>query len=370
MTTMNQLQQETVNSNFSDEIKFLQNNVTVNPQDLTAKLSLATLLEQEKFYHEAIEVYQSIIAQDTDKVFADTANKAIEDITKKYLLSEDANSENLKEEKDTTISLQNINLWQKFKDLPIVYKQFIALLIASLVSTFGVVIAGKLITDNLGRSELKNRAISELNIISIDYNANLENITSGFRGKADNIAIIQTAQSYKNEGKIEPNLKNTVRTILNNEIEARGIEYATLVGLNGRIIVNANQDRFGQSFILENLVSRVIKSREVLETNVIISQKEIIAENPSFAEKIEGKNVLMNINLTPVNDFQSSQMIAVLMAGELVNDNSLLLQDIMSAMGAVIVQFICLKIKPFISLLQFFNLSIVKNLKLIYLYPI
>ncbi|MGI0479776.1 methyl-accepting chemotaxis protein [Geminocystis sp. CENA526] len=330
---MNQLQQETFNSNFSDEIRFLQNNVTANPQDLTAKLSLATALEQEKFYHEAIEVYQSIIAQDTDKVFADTANKAIEDITKKYLLSEDTNSENLKEEKDTTISLQNINLLQKFKDLPIVYKQFIALLIASLVSTFGVVIAGKLIADSLGRSELKNRAISELNIISIDYNANLENITSGFRGKADNIAIIQTAQSYKNEGKIEPNLKNTVRTILNNEIEARGIEYATLVGLNGRIIVNANQDRFGQSFILENLVSRVIKSREVLETNVIIPQKEIIAENPSFAEKIEGENVLMNITLTPVNDFQSSQMIAVLMAGELVNDNSLLLQDIMSAMG-------------------------------------
>lgn len=108
---MNQLQQETLNSNFSDEIKFLQNNVIANPQDLTAKLSLATLLEQEKFYHEAIEVYQSIIAQDTDKVFTDTANKAIEDITKKYLLCEDTNKENLKEEKDSPISLQNIDLW-------------------------------------------------------------------------------------------------------------------------------------------------------------------------------------------------------------------------------------------------------------------
>lgn len=330
---MNQLQQETVNSNFSDEIKFLQNNVIANPQDLTAKLSLATLLEQEKFYHESIEVYQSIIAQDTDKVFTDTASKAIEEITKKYLLSEDISNQDLKENKDKTIAIQNINLWQKFKDLPIVYKQFIALLIASLVSTFGVVIAGKLITDSLGRSELKNRAISELNITSIDYNTNLENISSGFRGKADNIAIIETANSYKNEGKIQPELKNTARTILNNEIKARGIEYATLVGLNGRIIVNANQDRFGQSFILENLVSRVIKSRETLETNVIIPQKEIIAENPRFAEKIEGENVLMNITLTPVNDFQSSQMIGVLMAGELVNDNSLLLQDILSAMG-------------------------------------
>ncbi|WP_237741218.1 methyl-accepting chemotaxis protein [Geminocystis herdmanii] len=333
MTTMNQLQQKILNSNFSDEIKFLQNNVTANPQDLTAKLSLATALEQEKFYHEAIEVYQSIIAQDTDKVFTDTANKAIEEITKKYLLSEEVEEKELSQNEVKLNLIQTINLWQQFKDLPIAYKQFIALLIASLVSTVGVVIAGRVITNNLGKTQLEKRAISELNITSIDYNANLENITSGFRGKADNIGIVETANSYKNEGKIEPDLKNIVRGILKNEIDARGIEYATLVGLNGRIIVNANQDRFGQSFILENLVSRVIKSREVLETNVIIPQKEIIAENPSFAEKVEGENVLMNLSLTPVNDFQSQQMIGVLMAGELVNDNSLLFQDILSAMG-------------------------------------
>lgn len=330
---MNQLQKENPTANFSDEIKFLQNNVIANPQDLTAKLSLATLLEQEKLYHEAIEVYQSIIAQDTDQVFTDTANKAIEEITSKYLTFQDGSNETLTEKQNKSISPQNIDFWQKFKDLPIVYKQFIALLIASLVSTFGVVIAGKLITDTFGRNELKNRAISELNITSINYNSSLQNITAGFRGKADNTAIIDAAKSYKNQGRIDPNLKNTVRIILNNEIKARGIEYATLVGLNGRIIVNANQDRFGQSFILENLVSKVIKSREILQTNVIIPQKEIVAENPSFAEKIEGENVLMNITLTPVNDFQSPQMIGVLMAGELVNDNSLLLQDILSAMG-------------------------------------
>ncbi|BAQ63305.1 methyl-accepting chemotaxis protein [Geminocystis sp. NIES-3709] len=330
---MNQLQQETANSSFSDEIKFLQNNVTANPKDLTAKLSLATVLEQEQYYHEAIEVYRSIIEQDTDKVFTDTANKAIEEINKKYLLSEEDDESKINKNREKTTVIKNINLWQQFKDLPIAYKQFIALLIASLVSTVGVIIAGRVITTILGKNQLEKRAISELNITSIDYNSNLENITSGFRGKADNIGIIETAKTYKAQGKIDPILKNMVRTILNNEIKARGIEYATLVGLNGRIIVNANKDRFGQSFILENLVSQVIKTREVLETNVIIPRKEIIAENPSFASKINSENVLMNVSLTPVNDFQSQQMIGVLMAGELVNDNSILLEDIISAMG-------------------------------------
>lgn len=361
---MNQLQQETLNSNFSDEIKFLQNNVTANPEDLTAKLSLATLLEQEKFYHEAIEVYQSIITQDTDEVFTDTAIKAITEITKKHLLSEEEVVEKELNQNEAKLNLiQTINLWQNFKDLPIVYKQFIALLIASLVSTFGVVIAGKLISDSFGKSELKNRAISELNLTSIDYHANLENITSGFRGKADNITIIETAKSYKNEGKIEPDLKNTVRRILQNEIEARDIEYATLLGLNGRIIVNANQDRFGQTFIFENLVSKVIKSREVLETNVIIPQKEIITENPNFAKKIEGENVLMNISLTPVNDFQSSQMIGVLMAGELVNDNSLLFQDILSAMGGGYTAIYMFKDKTFHLVTSLFQSVDSKDLK-------
>lgn len=333
---MSQIKEETINFSFSDRIKILQNTVAENPEDLSTKLNLATALEQEKHYEEALKVYQEIIKEDTEDIFADTAKKAISEIHIKYSTIDSKKLENF-DKNDTNkkekISKKSVSLRQQIVNLPIAYKQFIALLISSLISILGVVIAGRIITIILGRSQLENQAVAELAVSVINYNSRINEMESGFRGQSDNVAIIEAAKIYQNTGNIPANLRDTVRRILTNETNARQIEYATLIGLNSKIIVNANKDRSGQVFTLDNLVTDVIKFPRRLQTNAIISWSEIAKEKPPLPSGITNQNVLMNISFTPVIDPESQQVIAILMAGEIINGKSLSLRKTIEAVG-------------------------------------
>ncbi|NCS85829.1 MAG: HAMP domain-containing protein [Cyanobacteria bacterium] len=326
---MNQLKEETINSNFSDNIKTLQNNVEKNPSDLMAKLNLATALEQENHYDDALKVYQTIITEDNEGVFAGTAEKAIASIQIKYLKNQDNNDI----KNNNKVAKKSLSIKQKIVDLPIAYKQFIALLISSLISILGVVIAGRIITIILGRSQLENQAVAELAVSVINYNSRINEMESGFRGQADNSAIIEAAKTYQKTGTIPVNIKDNVRRILQNETNARQIEYATLIGLNSKIIVNANKDRSGQIFTLNNLVTEVLKFPRRLQTNAIIPWAEISAEKPPLPTGIDNQNVLMNISFTPVTDPTSKEVIAILMAGEVINNKTLFLRKTIEAVG-------------------------------------
>jgi len=120
---------------------------------------------------------------------------------------------------------------------------------------------------------------------------------------------------------------------LQNETNARQIEYATLIGLNSKIIVNANKDRSGQIFTLNNLVTEVLKFPRRLQTNAIIPWAEISAEKPPLPTGIDNQNVLMNISFTPVTDPTSKEVIAILMAGEVINNKTLFLRKTIEAVG-------------------------------------
>lgn len=330
---MNQLQEQSVNFTFSEQIINLENKVRENPQDIIAKLNLATALQQEKHYGKAIEIYQQIIEEDTEGVFADTAKKAIEEIEIQYLIKDSNIDDDLIKKKEENKSLSSSNLIQKIANLPIGYKQFIALLFSSLISILGVVIAGRIITIILGRSQLENQAVAELAVSVINYNSRISEMESGFRGQSDNIAIIEASKLYQQTGNIPPNVKDTVKRILKNEITSRQIEYATLIGLNGKIIVNANFDRTGQILSLNGLVEDVIKFPRRLQTNAIISWDEIAKEKPPLPSGIKDKEVLMNISFTPVINPQNQQVIGILMAGEIINGKTLSLRKTIEAVG-------------------------------------
>ncbi|BAQ59683.1 methyl-accepting chemotaxis protein [Geminocystis sp. NIES-3708] len=330
---MNQLDIKTNNNEFSETIKNLQTTLAENPTDLITKLNLATALQQEKYYQEAVKIYQEIIQEDKDGVFADTAQKAMGEIKIKNLVKEVEKQDNVKEVKTDKIKNQSIALIQKIIDLPIAYKQFIALLISSLISILGVVIAGRIITIILGRSQLENQAVAELAVSVINYNSRINEMESGFRGQSDNVAIIEGAKSYQDTGNISPDLKNTIRRILQNETNARQIEYATLIGLDSKIIVNANKDRAGQKFFLDNLVTEIIKFPRRLQTNAIISWNEITTEKPPLPLGIDNQDVLMNISFTPVINPDSQEVIGILMAGEIINNKTLFLRKTIEAVG-------------------------------------
>lgn len=333
---MNNLPKKFPEKIFSEQILKLQKIVQENPDDLMAKLNLAIAFQQEKHYSEAVAVYEKIIELDTEEVFAESAKVAIAEIEQlnSYSGVNKDNKENLggvkKEEK---IEKKKVNLWQKVVNLPIAYKQFIALFISSSISIFGVVLTGRLITVILGRSQLENQSLAELALSLINYNSRISEIESGFKGQSDNIAIVEAARSYQQNRQIPANLRNTVRQILRNEINARQIEYATLIGLDKRIIVNANNNRSGEVFELNNLISEVVKFPRRMQTNAIIPWAEIEKEKPLLPSSISQQDLLVNLSFTPVRDPRSQQVIGILMAGDIVNGKTLFWERTLDAVG-------------------------------------
>ena len=67
-------------SAFSPEILAAQAAVAENPGDLVAHLSLASALEQEEFWAEALAAYQEVQRLDQERLFTATLDKAIADI--------------------------------------------------------------------------------------------------------------------------------------------------------------------------------------------------------------------------------------------------------------------------------------------------
>ncbi len=330
---MTNLQEKSEKKQFSENILNLQKTVQQNPDDLIAKLNLANAFQQEKHYPEAISVYEQIIEQDTEDVFAESAKMAIVEI-KNLTSSSELNKGNLKTaEKEEKVKKKKINLWQRLVNLPIAYKQFIALFISSSISVFVVVLAGRLITVVLGRSQLENQSVAELAVSVINYNSRISEMESGFRGQSDNTAIIEAARNYQQNRQVPATLRDTVRQILRNETEARQIEYATLIGLDKKIIVNANNNRSGEVFDPNNLVSEVVKFPRRMQTNAIISWAEIEKEKPPLPSGISDRDLLVNLSFTPVTDPQSQQVIAILMAGEIVNGKTLFLKRTLDAVG-------------------------------------
>jgi twitching motility protein PilJ len=137
---------------------------------------------------------------------------------------------------------------QWYYDLPIRSKQVTRLYTSQIISIFGLVGVGALLVVTAGRSQLLNQAKAELAVTEINYNIKVNQMGFGFRGQSDNVAIVAAAIAQSSGKPLTPELQEQVKQILQNEIKARNIEYATLVGKDRRIIVNANANRNWRDF--------------------------------------------------------------------------------------------------------------------------
>jgi two-component system, NtrC family, sensor kinase len=206
-----------------------------------------------------------------------------------------------------------------FYDLSIRRKQLVALLISEVISIVGLVGTGSILIISSGRNIIVNQAKSELAVTEINYNIKINQMGFGFRGQSDNLAIINAAKQYNKSQYLNPNLQQEVKKILQNEIKARQIEYATLVSTNLQIIANANQNRTGEIFNPKNLVTEVFRKPEQIKTSEIVTRQELIKENPDFARFITGEEFLIRYTVTPVKDPQTGKVIAALLSGDIVN---------------------------------------------------
>ncbi len=206
-----------------------------------------------------------------------------------------------------------------FYDLSIRKKQLLVFLGVQSLLTIVLLLVGAFETVGSGRKQLVNQSESELKATEVNYGIKIDQMGFGFRGQSDNSAIIEAALANTNGQSLTAQERAVVKQILQNEIKARNIEYATLVGVNKRIIVNANNDRTGEVFDPNNLVSQVINNPQQIKTSEIISWQDIKKESPPvLSELTANEDVLVRNTVTPVFRPNTQEIIGVLVSGDVI----------------------------------------------------
>ena len=218
---------------------------------------------------------------------------------------------------------QKMSILQRFYNLSIGRKQLIALIASELVSIIGIGVVGTSIISSSLRAQLAEQAKSEVAVGDTSYNIKINQMGFGFRGQSDNAAIINAASIHDSGRNVTGGLRTQVKQILQNEIKAREIEYATLVGRDLKIVLNANRERRGQTFNPDNLVRDVIKTGQQIKASGIVSLSELTKESPpslqALKDSFQQQNALIRYTATPVKDRVTRAIIGVLISGDIVN---------------------------------------------------
>ena len=179
--------------------------------------------------------------------------------------------------------------------------------------------AGGLILYVSLKNQLLEQTVSQLAVTDIKYNIKIDQMGFGFRGQSDNTAIVAAVETMAQGKPLPETLTTQVKNILQNEIKARQIEYATLVGKDKKIIVNANANRMGKTFDPNGLVSQVLQEGKQIKTSEIVSWQELQTEKPPLPTEIEPADALIRYTATPVFNINKSQVLGVLISGDIVN---------------------------------------------------
>mgnify|MGYP005837572357 CR=1 FL=1 len=218
-----------------------------------------------------------------------------------------------------------------FYGLPVRGKQLAGLFTSEAISIVGLVGVGAVLIVAAGRTQLVRQAESELAVAQINYNIKINQMGSSFRAQSDNAAIIAAAIAHSEDQSLTPELQAQVKQILQNELKASTIEYATLVGRDRRIIVNANADRTGETFDPNNLVSQVFKTNQQLQASQIVSWTELAKELPPLPDSVTNQDALIRYTVTPVKDSKTGTVIGALVAGDIVNGKMSIVENTLKA---------------------------------------
>jgi twitching motility protein PilJ len=212
---------------------------------------------------------------------------------------------------------QTLGKW--FGNLPIARKQLLVggVSCASVLAFIGV--SGWIVSDNL-RKQILLQAQSENAVVDINYQIKINQMGFGFRGQAYNAAIIEAAVEDAKTNSVNPQLQNQVKKILQNEVQTRTMEYATMVGKDLKIIVGANANRQGETFNPNGLVAEVFQDTRQIKASAIVSAEELKKEAASLPEEFADGDALIRYTVTPVFDPATKQPIAALVSGDIVND--------------------------------------------------
>ncbi|MGD1910206.1 MAG: methyl-accepting chemotaxis protein [Rivularia sp. (in: cyanobacteria)] len=231
-----------------------------------------------------------------------------------------------------TAASKTRNPWlKKFYNLPISRKQLIALIFCQLVSILGIGIGGTLLITQGLRNQLLEQAKSEIAVSDINYNIKINQMALGFRGQSDNAAIITAVILNNSNRPLNRTLRASVKRILQNEIKARNIEYATLVDKDRKIIVNANANRTGETFNPNNLVNQVLNDAQQIKASAIVKATELTQELQRLPRGVKDRDALIRYTVTPVRNPETQEVIGALVSGDIVNGKDRIVKRTLSA---------------------------------------
>lgn len=183
------------------------------------------------------------------------------------------------------------------------------------------------------RNQLLHQASSEVAVTGINYNIKVNQMGFGFRGQSDNSAIVSAAKAAAENRPLSQGLRNQVDKILKNEITARKIEYATLIGKDLRIIVGANANRQGEVFNPNNLVKEIFADPGQIKANAIVKWSELQKENPPLPKGFANRDALIRYTVTAVKDPATKQVIGALVSGDIVNGKLPIVKDTLQTLN-------------------------------------
>jgi twitching motility protein PilJ len=225
------------------------------------------------------------------------------------------------------------SLFQRFYNLSINRKQLIILIASELVFILGIgIVVRWLTTSNLQNISLE-QAESEIAVADIIYNIKINQMSFSLRGQSENPTIIKAASLHNSGQTLKRNLKAEIKEILSKEIKTHKIEYLTLVGKNLKIISHTNNNRIGEVFNPDNLVSDVFNNPQQIKASRIISWSELSKESPLFVNRFSNQNVLIRYTVTPVKDPDTQAVIGALVSGDIVNGKDAIVRDILKTTG-------------------------------------
>lgn len=307
------------------------NSPTSTEDELFSLVTRASALQQSGLVDEAIVLYQELRDLDPNGRYGGIAQKSIESLqgrSKNGIQNIEAAQPmsfrgvnykaTAKETNQTTIPLV-----QGLLNMPIRQKQLFSLFASELVSVLGLLGVGAVLIVTSLRSQLVSQAKSELAVTQINYNIKIDQMGFGFRGQSDNTAIISAALT----GKASPQ----VLDILKNEVDARQIEYATLVDRDAVILASANADRKGQTFNPNDLVTAAFASGKQIKATEVVTWKELQTEKPPLPATFSDSDALIRYTITPVRNPANASIVGALISGDIVNGKPPIVQRTLEA---------------------------------------
>ena len=192
---------------------------------------------------------------------------------------------------------------------------------------------GSLILQGSLKNQLLRQTESQLAVADIQYDIKIDQMGFGFRGQSDNTAIVTAASDVYQKQPLSDTLRKQVTNILQNEIKARNIEYATLIGADKKIIANANANRAGKIYDPDGLVSKVLKNPQQIKTSQIVSWQELNTEKPPLPQNFPQSDSLIRYTVTPVFDAKRTKAIGVLLSGDLIKGKSSIVEKAVESFG-------------------------------------